>query len=248
MVHRPDRDTMPAFPARFASPAAIAGKPIRVLWRPTMRVLALLVLAFTAPMAAASWTGISLKLANIDSDWSFGSETREAQSSELSFQIEERTDTNLSVGAEIGYFDMRVVPERNSAAETLKFDGQYLGIYLHQPVHFNDWLSMHGALGIRFSTGDESGDDEDDAEIDWTSSLFELGLSLRFAHFRITPYAVYHDIDGDISGDGADTFEMEEDLTQGIRIDYFTEKTAFIRFDFTTGGTVGGYIHFVRRY
>jgi len=208
----------------------------------------LLVLFCMPATAAASWTGVSLKLANVDSDWAFDSETREAQSSELSFQIEERTDTNLSVGAEIGYFDMRLIPDRGSSADTLKFDGQYIGIYLHQPLHFNDWLSMHGSLGIRYSTGDESGDEEDDAEIDWTSSLFELGLSLHFANFRVTPYAIYHDIDGDISGDGTSTFEMDDDLIQGIRLDYYTEHTAFIRFDFTSGGTVGGYISFVRRY
>ena len=214
-----------------------------------MRMLLLLPVLLCLPsMAAASWTGISVKLANIDSDWAFGSETREAQSSEISFQIEERTSTNLSVGAEIGYFDMRVVPARDSSVETFKFDGQYLGIYLHQPLRFNNWLSMHGSLGMRYSTGNQSGNDEDDAEIDWTSTLFELGLSLRFANFRFTPYAVYHDIDGDISGDGTDTFEMDEDLIQGIRIDFFTEDTAFIRFDFTTGGTAGGYISFVRRY
>lgn len=199
--------------------------------------------------AAASWTGISFKLTNVDTDWAFGSETRESQSSELSFSIEERTDTNLSIGFEIGYFDMRVVAKRNSTAETQKFDGQFLGIYMRQPVRFNDWLSMHGRLSLGYGLGNESGDDEDeDAEIDWTSTAFELGFSLRFSNFRLTPYAVYHDIDGDISGDGTDTFEMDDDLTQGIRIDYYTEDTAFIRFDFTTGGTVGGYISFVRRY
>lgn len=234
------------------SGAASAARGRRVTVRPrrrqTMRMLLLLVSLAAPAMALASWTGISVKLANIDSDWAFGSETREAQSSELSFQIEERTDSNLSVGAEIGYFDMRVVPKRNSPAQTVKFDGQYLGVYLRQPVRFNDWLSMHGSLGIRYSTGNESGAGEGEAEIDWTSSLFELGLSLRYANFRFTPYAVYQDIDGDISGDGTDTFEMDEDLIQGIRIDYFTEDTAFIRFDFTTGGTVGGYINFVRRY
>jgi len=213
-----------------------------------LRVILMLMLFFPS-IATASWTGISARLANVDSDWAFRSETREAQVSELSFQIEERTATNLTVGAEIGYFDMRVIPPSDSLAETLKFDGQYLGIYLRQPVRLNDWLSLHGSLGMRYSSGSESGSsDDDEAEIDWTSTLFELGLSLRYSNFRITPYVIFHDIDGDISDDGTHVFEMDEDTSQGIRVDFFTDDTAFIQFDFTTGGSVGGYINFVRRY
>lgn len=211
-------------------------------------VLLLLTLFFPS-IAAAFWTGISARLANFDSDWAFESGTREAQLGELSFQIEERTGSNLAVGAEIGYFDLRVIPPSDSPLETLKFDGQYLGIYLRQPLRLNDWLTLHGSLGLRYSTGGESGSsDDDEAEIDWTSTLFELGLSLRYSNFRVTPYLVLHDIDGDISDDGTEVFEMEEDASQGIRIDYFVEDTAFIQFDFTTGGSVGGYINFVRRY
>ena len=208
----------------------------------------LLLLLCYSGLATAQWTGVSLELANIDSDWEFERDTREAQISEISFQIEEKTEFNLAVGATIGYVDLRVIAASDSAAETQKFDGQYLGLYLRQPVRISDHISLHGAFSIRYTSGSESGDADERAEIDWTQSVFELGLSLRYANFRIMPYAAYQDVDGDISGDSVEVFEMEDALIQGVRFDFFVEETAFIRFVYVSGGMQGGYLNFVRRY
>jgi hypothetical protein len=193
-------------------------------------------------------SGISFDIGNYDSDWGFGRETREAQISEISINIEDKTESNLTVGASIGYFDLRVVADSDSTAENRKFDGEFLGIYLRQPWQMSDKISLHGAFSIRYATGNESGEDDERAEIDWTESVFELGLSLRFGNLRIQPYTAYHDIDGDISDDITDVFEMDEALVHGLRFDYFVESTAFIRFEFFSDGQQGGYLSFVRRY
>ena len=214
-----------------------------------MRFSLLLLLLFTS-LASADWTGVSLEFGDTDSDWEFEDDTREARVSELSFSVEEKIDTGLAFGASLGYFDMRVVADSNSAAETRKFDGQYLGIYIRQPFELSQHVALHGLFSYRYATGSESGaDDEDDEkDIDWTQSSFELGFNLRFSRLRIAPYAIYQDIDGDISGGGTDVFELDEPLTQGIRFDYFLEDSAFVRFEIVSGGRSGGYLSFVRRY
>jgi len=212
-----------------------------------LRFSLLLLLCYSG-LANAQWTGVSLEIGNFDSDWDFGRDTREAQISEINFQIEEKTESNLTVGASIGYVDLRVVAASDSAAETRKFDGEFISVYLRQPLRINDTISLHGAFSFRYTTGNESGDADERAGIDWTQSVFELGLSLRFRNFRIVPYAAYHDIDGDISDDITDVFEMDEALIRGLRFDYFIEDTAFIRFEFVSGGQEGGYLSFVRRY
>ena len=212
-----------------------------------LRFSLLLLLCYSG-LVNAQWTGVALELGNFDSDWEFENDTREAQISEISFQIEEKTASNLTVGATFGYVDLRVVVDSDSAAQTRKFDGEFIGIYLRQPFRINDNISLHGAFSIRYTSGRESGADDDRAEIDWTQSVFELGVSLRYANLRITAYTAYHDIDGDINADSTDVFEMDETLSHGLRFDYFVEKTAFIRFEFVSGGFEGGYIHFVRRY
>ncbi len=208
----------------------------------------ILLLLFFSSLAAADLTGISFEVGNYDSDWEFKRDNREAQISEISFQIEDKTESGLTVGASIGYVDLRVVAASNSTAETLKFDGEFVKVYLRQPLRINDHLSLQGALSIRYTSGSESGDGEDQAEVDWFESVFELGLSLRFGNLRIMPYSAYRDVDGDISDDGTDIFELEEALVQGLRLDYFVEDSAFIRFEFVSGGAQGGYINFVRRY
>jgi hypothetical protein len=69
--------------------------------------LSLLPLLFFSSLAVADWTGVSFEIGNYDADWEFERDTREAQVSEISFQIEERTGSGLAVGASIGYFDLR---------------------------------------------------------------------------------------------------------------------------------------------
>lgn len=201
---------------------------------------------FYSGLVSAFWSGVAIEFGNYDTDWAFKQETREAQTSQISFKLEDKTDSNLTGGVELGYFDTRVVAPDSSTAETLKFDGGFFSVYLRQPVPISDWLSLYGKIGLRYTSGSESGDGN--ADIDWTTALFELGMGLRFSNYRVTPFVVYEDVDGDISNDGTETFEMDDEITQGIKFDYFTDSVSFIQLVFVTGGNEGGYINFVRRY
>ena len=211
-----------------------------------MRYSLLILLCLYSGLANGFWTGIAFEIGDYDLDWKFDRDTREAQITSLDFQVEDKTDAGLRVGLGIGYFDMRVVAD--SAAETLKFDGQYIGIYLRQPVRISDRIGLHGQSDLRYWSGDESGDDEDEAEIDWTESRLQLGLSLSFANLRVTPYAEYRHVDGDISdARGTGVYEMDEAQTVGLQFDYFVEQDAFIRLELRDGGQ-GGFLTFARRY
>lgn len=211
--------------------------------------VALLLLVSYSPGADAEWTGVSLNLSNTDSDWDFSGETRQARNSEIEFSIEERTDSGLTVGAAIGYFDMRLAA--STAAATSKFDGQYFVIYLRQDFALGERLSLHGGLGLKYASGSESGaaEGDDPADVDWTETNFELGIGLRAGNLRIMPFAAWSEIDGDVSdAAGTSVFSLDRPDTQGIRFDLYTEQSAFVRLEFVTGSRSGGTLIFARRY
>ncbi len=212
-----------------------------------MRFSLLAVLCIYSGLAQAFWTGVAVDLANYDSDWLFDDGRREAQINSLDFQVEEKTEAELRVGAVIGYFDMRVIAD--SAATNRKFDGQYLGLYLRQPFRITENIALHGSLNLRYASGNESGQQEDEASIDWTSSKLRLGLGFRFGNWRVVPFTAYQHIDGDISDDeGTGVFEMEEAQITGLSFDYFVQQDAFVRLEFRDGGQTGGWLTFARRY
>ncbi len=216
-----------------------------ILAGPTWRLAALLLFACPGP-TTASWTGVEVSIANVDADWAFEAETREAQTSLISLQIEEKTATGLRIGVSLGYFYTRLVAEGPSP--TLKFDGHFVGLYLNRLVGIGEHVEFYG----QFNLGYHNGQDSLVAarfDIDWIEVGVELGASLRFAHYRVTPYVVYTDIDGDISNvAGIDVFERAEPVSRGIHLDYFVEPTAFVRLSLQGGGNAGGYLNFVRRY
>ena len=212
-----------------------------------VRFKLLVILVLYAGLAQADWTGVTLELANVDSDWKFDSGVREAQINSISFQVEEKTTTGLSVGVGIGYLDMRVVGD--SSTETRKFDAEFLQFYLRQEFRISESVSLQGLFSYSYNNGDDYSDDEERVDIDWNEASLQLDASLRFANYGITPFAAYYDIDGDISDDnGTEVFETDDPLSYGIRFDYFTEPSAFIRIVIQSGGQSGGYLTFARRY
>ncbi len=211
-----------------------------------MRFRLFILLCLYAGMAEAFWTGVAMELGDYDLDWKFDNDTREAQITSIDFQLEDSTEDGLRIGIGIGYFDMRVVAD--SAAENLKFDGQYLSFYLRGPVEITDNIGLHGLFDLRLYTGTESGSEEDKADIDWTENRFQLGLSLFVSKLRITPYAEYRHVDGDISDDrGTGVFEMDEAQSSGVQFDYFMQPDAYVRLDIRDSGQ-GGFLTFARRY
>ena len=212
----------------------------------SVRVKFLVLISLFAGLAQADWTGVSVELANVDSDWEFDDGLREAQIDSISFQVEEKTGTGLAVGVGIGYISMRVVGD--GSAGNRKFDAEYLQIYLRQEINISKTVSLHGLFNYSYNTGDDN-DDDNPADIDWNETSVQIDLNIRFANFGVSPFAAYHDLDGDISDDdGTAVFEIDEPVSHGIRFDYYTEPTAFISFVLQSGGRAGGYLSFVRRY
>ena len=181
-----------------------------------------------------------------ETDLKFDASIRRAQTGSISFRIEEATAGGLRVGVHLGHMSVRL--DGDTFAETRRYDAQSIGIYLYQPVQLSDAISMHGGVDFRFASGNDDSR-EDIAEIDWSEVSFNFGLGLRFGSYRIEPYVIYTDIDGDISdATGTQVFELDEAVTTGIRLDYFVEKTGFVRLDFFSGGSEGVSLAFVRRY
>ena len=207
-----------------------------------------LMLLLLGPAAVhADWTGITLDLANYDSAWEFDSDTRKAQISELSFNIEEKTDLDLRVGANIGVQDFRVISD--IPGETRKYNGEYISIFLRYPKTLGQRLTLHSLLSVGYHSGRESGTGMDRASYDWSEFKLQIGLGIRLGNLRIMPFVSYKDIDGDISGEnGTELFEMDTPDSRGIRFDLFTEDTAYIRLEFIDGADAGGYLSFARRY
>lgn len=207
--------------------------------------LLLLSLGFTG-LVKAEFTGVAFELADTRSDWAFSDSIRESKITSLTLQIEERTESGFSVGAGIGFMTIRV--DGNEQVETTKFDGEYLEIYLRQDFSISESFSLEALLNYGFYAGDENTSSDRD-DINWNQLGFEFGASFQHANIRITPFASYTDVDGDISGDDpTETFSLEDEIGYGLRLDFFTESTAFVRLQLQTGSHNGGYLTFVRRY
>ena len=208
--------------------------------------LLLLVLLFSIGPARADLTGVAFEIGDIDADWEFDDGIRAAKSNSLRIQIEERTATGLSIGGGIAYLSLRV--DEAGAAGSTKFEAENLEVYLRQEFPLGERFTLEGLLRYGYYTGRENAE-SDRAEIDWSEVNVELGMSVRVNNLRITPFASYTHVDGDISGDnGTEVFELEDPLSYGVRFDIFVERTAFVAIRLQTGSISGGYITFVRRY
>jgi hypothetical protein len=205
-----------------------------------------LLLVCCAGIARADWTGVEFKIADIDADWEFADGTRPTKINSLSLSIEERADGGLSVGGSIGYLGMRVAG--SGATDTTRFEGQNLEVYLRQEIPLGQSFALEGLLSYGYYTGLEEADG-DRADITWSQVGVEVGASFRYAKLRITPFASYASVDGDIRGEsGTELFELEDPYSYGLRFDIFVEPTAFITVRLQDGSQRGGFLSFVRRY
>ncbi len=205
----------------------------------------LLSLGFSG-MVRAEWTGVALELSDTKSDWEFSNGVREAKITSLSLQIEERTASGLAVGGAIGYMTIRV--DGNDQVDTKKFDGENLEIYLRKEFAMSESTSLQMLFNYGYYTGDENTSSDRD-DISWNQLGLEFGASFQRDNIRLIPFISYTDVDGDISGeDPTETFVLDDETGYGLRVDVFTESTAFIRLQLQTGSHTGGYLSFVRRY
>ncbi len=197
--------------------------------------------------AVAEATGVALTISDIDSDWDFSDGTRTAKSNSISLQLEERTESGLTVGGSIGYQSFRL--DGDSTTSSSKFDAENLEIYLRQEFSLSESTAIQGRASYGYYTGRETSSD-DRADIDWSQVAVEIGMSFRLNNLKIMPFIGYIDVDGDITGseEGGGSFELEDPLIQGVNFDIYVEPTGFIRIRLQTGSQSGGYLSFERRY
>lgn len=197
------------------------------------------------PPANAEWSGVSVSISEVDSDWLFENNRRNADISRLDLQFEEKTSSGLGVGANIGQITTRV-SNLNGPRNTLKFDGSYFGIYLRYPIPMGEIFSLQSKLSYQYHSATQI-DSDISNEIETREISVELGLSGRFGNLRITPFAIYSDVSGDISGDtGTEIFENEESVSSGISFDIFVERDGYIRLRLTSGEQESASFSFAR--
>ena len=120
-------------------------------------------------------------------------------------------------------------------------------MYLRWPHQVNETFSIHGLFNYQFNLGNSSGDEL--VEVDWTEVSLQLGVSAQFGNLSFRPFVDFRDVDGDISGNGSTRLlELKEQRSQGLIIDYYVEKTAYVRLQISQGGTRSFLLTLAREY
>ncbi len=197
------------------------------------------------PLANAEWSGVSVSISEVDSDWIFENDRRNADISRLDLQFEEKTSSGLGVGANIGQITTRI-SNLSGPRNTVKFDGSYFGVYLRYPIPMGEIFSLQSKLSYQYHSATQI-DSGVNNQIELRELGVELGLSGQFGNIRITPFAIFSDVSGDISGDtGTEIFENEESVSSGISFDIFVEHGGYIRLRLTSGGQESASLSFAR--
>jgi len=198
-------------------------------------------------LARAEYTGVAFEITDYDSDWKFADgSTTVAKINSLSLQIEERAESGLTVGGSLAYLSMRVGGD--STSSSTKFDAENLTIYLRQDFPLGESTSLEGLLSYGYHSGRENVEG-DRADIQWSQAGVEIGLGFRLDSLRITPFASYTHVDGDINDvSSSRAFELEDPYSYGLRFDFFVDASAYVGVRLQTGSQSGGSISFVRRY
>jgi hypothetical protein len=212
-----------------------------------MRLSLVFLLLCCSGLARADWTGVEFELGDIDADWEFADGTHSTGIRSLGFRIEERAVGGLSVGGGLAYQELRVAGKGET--DSKDFSTANFEIYLRQQVPLGESVLLQGLLSYGYYGGYENTSREDRADINWSQVDLEISAGFKFASVRLTPYARYTNVDGDIRNDqGSLNFELEDPYSYGFRFDIFLEETAFITIRLQDGSQSGGYLTFVRRY
>lgn len=210
-------------------------------------LVGVLVPAFISTAVRAEWTGISVNIEDYSTTWQFQTLQRTIDINQWNFNLEEKTTSALRVGLSIGQSRIRI-SDNISPTNTQKFHANLLGIYLRLPLSLSDNFSVQGRLSYRINSGRDS-NVIDPSEIEWYETEAELGLSGQWQSVRLTPFVAYRNIDGDITdSSGIELFDPVDEISSGIRFDYYIDPTAYIRFQLTIGANEGGYLVFAREY
>lgn len=197
----------------------------------------------------ADWSSLSVSVEEVESDWFFENNSRRSRITRLNLNFEEKTSAELRVGANMGRVSARL-SNTIGPRETQRFDASYFGVYLRYPLPLGEYFALHSKMTYQYHSGSENSI-EDDAEdkIDWREFSLELGLSARLGNFRVTPYAIYSDVSGEIVGESAtDAFESDNDISGGVNLDLFLEPTSYVRLRLSTGDSEEVSLIFAREF
>ncbi len=210
-----------------------------------MRFSLLLLVGVLHSSVAIGWTGIGAFIGQQQSDWQFSASRQTADIGFYGLGIEDRTQSPLRVGASAGQFDLRLLPSLSAPAE--RYNGKFLSFYLRLPVALGDGVMLHSKLSYRYNLGNKSL--QQSQQISWSAIDLELGLSLRLGNVLLRPFGYFRRIDGDIT-DPALTrlFEQAQSAGYGAMLDYYTERSAYIRLRGSAGSRQAVSISFVREY
>ena len=196
--------------------------------------------------ASAEYTGLALSFEELDTNWKFTSGDREVRSRSVSFGIEEKTRIGFRIGLGLGVSNLRIAGD--ASTERLDIDATSLGAYLRLPTELSENYSLNGLLSYRYYSGNGE-QNLQQVGIDWHQLQVQLGFSVRFANIRITPFADYSLVTGDIDYvNKGETFELVDAVGGGIEFDYFLRDTAFVRLKFQSGVYNGVSLSFALRY
>ncbi len=199
-----------------------------------MRISIFLLCVMLSIPAHAAWTGISAFVTQGDADWQLGGHEFQNDFTQYGLRIEEKTEVNLRIGASIGQFDIKFLDlAGNQPLE--QYDGQFVSFYLRWPEQLSDSIRVHSLFNYQFNSGQQR--DQSENGISWSEISLELGISLQLGRLSIRPFADYRYIDGDVSGTATATrlLNVEDRYSSGLILDYYIERTAFLRFRLSQG-------------
>ena len=212
-----------------------------------MRLSLIFLLLCCSGLARADLTGVGFELGDIDADWEFADGTHSTGIRSLGFRVEERAVGGLSVGGGLGYQELRVAGKGET--DSKDFSTANFEVYLRQQFPLGESVLLQGLLSYGYFGGYENNSSDDRADIAWSQVDLELSAGFRFSNLRLTPYARYTNVDGDIRNDqGSLSFELKDPYSYGFRFDIFLEETSFITIRLQDGSQSGGYLNFVRQY
>ena len=114
-------------------------------------------------------------------------------------------------------------------------------------------LSLHSGLSYRYHLGEKSAvldsASSELTEISLHEFAFELGVSLQAGLLSVRPFVSLSRLDGDITSTRAlRIITRDESLSRGLMLDYFVERSAYIRLRAVAGAYRTMQISFVREY
>ncbi|MBT3205968.1 MAG: hypothetical protein HOM14_08085 [Gammaproteobacteria bacterium] len=208
--------------------------PSKFLW-------ILLVLPF--PLMAG-WTGITAFVGQSESDWLQASTLSQVNIDFYGLGIEEKTQGDLRVGARAGQFDLRLFDLFDASAE--KYNGQFVSLYLRWPINLMKRVNFHTQVNYQLNLGENTIGLEN-AEINWSKVSVNAALSLRLGLLSVRPFINIHSIDGDISSaTQTRIFKQNDNSSYGLMLDYFVERSAFVRLMVANGSNQAMLLSFVR--